>query len=74
MFAVILIYSTLHMLAPPVRLAVLETLLDHVNESGWLLIVDEASNIKDFDRVIVVRDLKWNTKLSQRGDLFVRCS
>ena len=56
------------------RLAVLEALLDDVNESGWLLIADEASYIKDFDRVIAVRDLKWNTKLSQRGYLFVRCS
>lgn len=74
MFDVILIDRTLHMLALPVRLAVLETLLDHVNESGWLLIADEASNIKDFETVIAARDLKWNTKLLQRGYLFVRRS
>jgi len=57
-----------------VRLAVLEAMLENVNESSWLLISDKASYIKDFDRVIAVRDLKWNTKLLQRGYLFVRRS
>ena len=56
------------------RLADLEALLENVNESSWLLISDKASFIKDFDRVIAVRDLKWNTKLLQRGYLFVRRS
>lgn len=74
MFDVILIDRTLHMLTLPVRLKVLETLLDHVNENGWLLIADEASNIKDFGTVIAARDLKWSTELSQRGYLFVRRS
>jgi len=57
-----------------VRLADLEALLENVNESSWLLISDKASYIKDFDRVIAVHDLKWNTKLLQRGYLFVRRS
>lgn len=73
-FDVILIDRTLHMLALPERLAVLETFLDHVSESGWLLIADEASNIKDFEAVIAAHGLKWNTNLSQRGYLFVRRS
>lgn len=74
MFDVILIDRTLHMLDQPVRLAVLEVLLDHVVEGGWLLIADEASNIKDFKVVISARNLDWNTKLSERGFLFVRRS
>ena len=56
------------------RLADLEALLENVNESSWLLISGKASYIKDFDSVITVRDLKWNTKLLQRGHLVVRRS
>lgn len=74
MFDVVLVDRTLHMLEPPTRLRVLETLLDHVKDGGWILIADEASNIKAFETAIATHGLKWNTTLSQRGYLFMQRS
>ena len=71
-FDVILIDRTLHMLARGERLSVLRTFLDHVAESGWLLIADEASNIDEFQTVVSETSKKWTTKLRKRGYLFVR--
>lgn len=73
-FDIILIDRTLHMLALPTRLAVLKTMLDHVNESGWLLIADEASNIEEFEVAHSTHVANWTTELSQRGYLFLRRS
>ena len=73
-FDVILIDRTLHMLARPSWLKVLKTMLDHVNGNGWLLIADEASNIKDFETVVATHAASWTTDLSRRGYLFLhRC-
>jgi len=74
MFDVILIDRTLHMLPLPTRHAVLAKLLDCVGENGWLLIADEASNIKGFVAVISAHEANWITELSQRGYLFLRRS
>ncbi|NNE79756.1 MAG: methyltransferase domain-containing protein [Silicimonas sp.] len=71
-FDVILIDRTLHMLARPARLAVLKTMLDHVNGNGWLLIADEAANIADFETVASAHPANWTTELSRRGYLFLR--
>lgn len=73
-FDVILIDRTLHMLAASVRLAVLETLLDHVSEGGWLLIADEASNITGFETVVTAHAANWKTEFARRGYLFLRRS
>lgn len=71
-FDVILIDRTLHMLARPTRLATLERLLDHVSQTGWLLIADEPSNIDDFKTVLANHKADWKTELSKRGCLFSR--
>lgn len=73
-FDVILVDRTLHMLPQPMRLSVLAVLLDHISENGWLLIADEASNIKDYETVISSHSPHWKTELSKRGYLFVRRS
>lgn len=73
-FDVILIDRTLHMLARPARLSALKTMLDHLNDQGWLLIADEASNIEDFEKIILAHSAKWKTELSRRGYLFLRRS
>ena len=72
-FDVILIDRTLHMLARPTRLTVLKGLLDHVIEGGWLLIADEASNIKEFKTAISAHEGNWKTNYSRKGYLFL-CS
>ena len=59
------------MLAPPTRLAVLKTMLDHVAETGWLLIADEASNIEKFEAVASDHAAEWKVELSRRGYLFL---
>lgn len=71
-FDVIVIDRTLHMLAAPTRRAVLGTMLDHVDENGWLLIADETSNIEDFKTVASAHEADWATSLSRRGYLFLR--
>ena len=72
LFDVILIDRTLHMLAAPARLAVLRKMLDHVAVDGWLLIADEASNMAAFKDEIARHSVRWATKLSRRGYLFLR--
>ena len=74
MFDVVLVDRTLHMLALPTRLTVLEILLDHVINSGWMLIADEASNIKEFETVVATHDANWKTEFSRSGYLFLRRS
>ncbi len=74
MFDIVLIDRTLHMLVRSARLSTLKTMLDHVNEQGWLLIADEASNIGDFGSVISAHEATWQTEFSRRGFLFVRRS
>jgi len=74
LFDVILIDRTLHMLALTTRLAVLEVFLDHVIEGGWLLIADEASNIKEFENAISGHEANWKAEHTRRGYLFLRRS
>lgn len=71
-FDIILIDRTLHMLPKPKRLSVLGRLLDHVNPESWVLIADEASNMKDFEAVLAKSNSKWTTELTERGYLFVQ--
>lgn len=72
LYDVILIDRTLHMLAEPARLAVLNTMLDHVAVEGWLLIADEASNISAFMDVVADHGARWATETSKLGYLFLR--
>ncbi len=73
-FDVILIDRTLHMLPKSTQLAVLETLLDHVATTGWMLIADEAANIPDFQAVISAHNADWQPKPVKRGYLFLNRS
>lgn len=72
LFDIILIDRTLHMLARTARSLVLSRLLDHVSESGWVLIADEQSNINEFQAVIAAHRRNWITDYQKRGHLFVR--
>ena len=74
LFDVILIDRTLHMLAALDRNTVLERSLDHVRDGGWILIADEASNMKNFKAVIAAHAANWNVISSRRGYLFLRRS
>ncbi|MGC3940585.1 hypothetical protein ACOTTU_22520 [Roseobacter sp. EG26] len=62
------------MLAAPERNAVLERLLDHICDGGWVLVADEASNIEDFKAAIAAHDANWNTTLSLCGHLLLHRS
>ncbi len=71
-FDVILVDRTLHMLPLSPRLDVLGRLIDHVAVGGWLLIVDEPSNIEAFQAVIAEHRFDFETERHQRGYLFVQ--
>ncbi|UWQ13803.1 class I SAM-dependent methyltransferase [Aliiroseovarius sp. M344] len=70
-FDVILIDRTLHMLPKPSRLAVLTKLLDHVKDSGWVLIADEVSNIKAFVDIFAAHKFEWTAEFGKLGYLFI---
>ena len=71
-FDVVLFDRILHMLPTEQRLNALEKLLGQVDERGWVLIVDEASNIRGFEGVISSDRSNWITHFSNRGYLFVQ--
>jgi len=73
-FEVILIDRTLHMLSKTERLAVLERLICHVADGGWVLIADERSNLPGFRDVFAASAADWTTELDMRGYLFLRKS
>lgn len=72
LFDLILIDRTLHMLELPTRLMVLNRLVDHVAENGWLLILDEASSIGEFETTVAAHATNWKTEFPHRGFLFLR--
>lgn len=71
-FDVILLDRSLHMLARTARHSVLSNALNHVNDEGWVLVIDEASNIAGFQAVIAADGREWVTEHRKRGALFVR--
>jgi 2-polyprenyl-3-methyl-5-hydroxy-6-metoxy-1,4-benzoquinol methylase len=71
-FDVILVDRTLHMLDQPIQIAVLKTLLDHVNAGGWVLIADEKSNIAGFKAAVLAHAVDWRTHVSRAGYLFLQ--
>lgn len=73
-FDVILIDRTLHMLTVGDRLVVLERLLSHVSNNGWVLISDERSNIAEFKDILTASANSWDIELEKGGKLFLRRS
>lgn len=71
-FDVVLVDRTLHMLPKISRLIVVNELLNHVGDAGWLLIADEPSNIPDFETAVSNHRSDWTTELRKGGHLFVR--
>lgn len=72
MFDYILIDRTLHMLSENDRLAVLDRMLKHVVQNGWVLIADEASNMAGFKSVFQRDKFEWTYEFLERGYLFAR--
>jgi len=64
-FEVILIDRTLHMLAKPDRLRVLQNLLGHVCPGGQMLIEDETENLADFGGIFAADNRLWNVSTSK---------
>ncbi len=71
-YDVILIDRTLHMLDPEPRHRVMDRLLDHVDDNGWMLIADENANIPDLSRVIAAHRTRWRTEVKTPGYLFLQ--
>jgi len=67
---VLLIDRTLHMLpSEEVRIRVLSTLIRAVRPGGWLLLLDEPSNMAAFERVLVEQSPPWTIDFrGTRGD------
>jgi len=72
MFDVVLLDRVLHMLDEPERLDVLKRNLAVVREGGFVLILDEASNIGAMKNCLARSELVWSTLLSEKGHLFVQ--
>lgn len=71
-FDVVLIDRTLHMLAKPEQVAVLERLIRCVRPNGFVMIADEPSNIAAFVAVLERSGQSWVTKLKRHGYLFAQ--
>lgn len=71
-FDIILIDRTLHMLAKPERLTVLQKLLNHVHTGGYVLVADEPSNIPDFEAAVGKNAGLWDTIYKHRGYFFIQ--
>ena len=72
LFDVILIDRTLHMLPEGPRHSTLHNFLGHVAKDGWVLIADETTNIRGFQKVISDHELNWKQEHATRGHLFIR--
>jgi 2-polyprenyl-3-methyl-5-hydroxy-6-metoxy-1,4-benzoquinol methylase len=73
-FDVVLIDRTLHMLPEKERLDVLARVISAVPIGGWVLIADEASNMRGLKRVFSASEREWKTKLEAGGTLFLQRS
>ena len=71
-FDVVLIDRTLHMLSETDRLDVLEGLLGHVAENGYVLIADERSNLPAIKTVIAQSGENWKSVHEKGGYLFLQ--
>tara|TARA_R110002124_G_C8838475_1_gene505320 strand:- start:34 stop:546 length:513 start_codon:yes stop_codon:yes gene_type:complete len=69
---ILLIDRTLHMLPKTTRLQVLENLIQYVDDTGWVLIADETSNIAGFKSVFADNEHPWRTDYAQNGNLFLQ--
>ena len=73
-FDIIVVDRTLHMLDQAPRHAVLANLLDHVTASGWVLIIDEPSNMSGFMDVMTQHPVEWSIKKETKGLVFLQRS
>lgn len=71
-FDVILIDRTLHMLSSDDRISVLKYLLTLSKRDGYLLIVDERSNIPSFKTTMDSSKWEWMSIFEKRGFLFLK--
>ena len=71
-FDILLINRTLHMLDRKDRTAVLSHMLGHVAANGWLLLLDERSNMPGFRSVVEADPADWNIDRQKGGLLFAQ--
>jgi SAM-dependent methyltransferase len=71
-FDVLLFDRTLHMLPRVAAQGVLERLIRYVAPGGWVLISDEAPNLRGFKEVFRTDCADWATEREVRGTLFLR--
>lgn len=71
-YDVLLIDRTLHMLAAAPRHAVLARLLTHLRADGWLLLVDEKSNMAGLRAVMHANSADWSVIREKAGLLFAQ--
>ncbi len=69
-FDIVLLDRTLHMLSEVDMLRVLTTLINHVDEDGYVLIDDERANMAGFHRVLQDSKSDWNI-ISQTGNFLI---
>ena len=72
LFDILLIDRTLHMLDPAARHAVLGRMLNHLWPGGWLLLLDERSNMPGFVDVLARAKGVWRIEKQGAGLLFAR--
>ena len=71
-YDIIVIDRTLHMLAEDVRTKVLERIIQHVRDEGFVLIADEKKNLPSFKAVFSQDGPHWTTIKNSKGFLFTQ--
>jgi tellurite methyltransferase len=74
LFDVLLFDRILHLLPEAARLRVLDRHLDHVKDGGWVLILDEPSNMAGVQAVLSAHAANWTHAASTRSMLVARRS
>ncbi|NBD30946.1 MAG: methyltransferase domain-containing protein [Alphaproteobacteria bacterium] len=72
LFDILLVDRTLHMLDTGARHAVLGRMLTHLRRGGWLLLLDERSNMLGLERVLDSHAAPWRALRRKGGLLFAQ--
>lgn len=72
LFDVILFDRTLHMLSKSDQLRTLTRLIDQISANGWVVILDERSNLDGFKSVFKIGPEDWQIVSEKRGTLILR--
>lgn len=66
-YDVMLCDRTLHMLDDPARYTCFESLIESVSDDGYMILIDEPSNMQGFQKIIDAHSANWHTDIKAKG-------